>query len=180
MDQKIMDCFANPIKCKLLLEIYASGQTTAKRLSELYSDIPQATLYRYLKRMTDEGILKIVGENPIRGTVEKTYALAVPLGEGIEDIVSSNSGEAFMLLFMNYMLGLVKQFQEYCKRSDIDIMKDHPAFTMAPVYATNEELEAAVGEFARIIEPLHHNPPAPGRKLRTIGLIVTPPETYNE
>ena len=111
MDQKIMDCFANPIKCKLLLEIYASGQTTAKRLSELYSDIPQATLYRYLKRMTDEGILKIVGENPIRGTVEKTYALAIPLGEGIEDIVSSNSGEAFMLLFMNYMRGLVKQFQ---------------------------------------------------------------------
>ena len=59
-------------------------------------------------------------------------------------------------------------------------MEDHPAFTMAPVYATNEELEAAVREFARIIEPLHHNPPAPGRRLRTIGLIVTPPETYNE
>lgn len=62
----------------------------------------------------------------------------IPLGEGIEDIVSSNSGEAFMLLFMNSMLGLVKQFQEYCKRPDIDIMKVHPAFTMAPVYSTYE------------------------------------------
>ena len=82
MDQKIMDCFANPIKCKLLLEIYASGQTTAKRLSELYSDIPQATLYRYLKRMTDEGILKIVGENPIRGLWRRPMPWLSPWAKG--------------------------------------------------------------------------------------------------
>ena len=60
MDKKLMECLTNPVKCKLLLEIYSSGHSTAKQLADIYNDIPQATLYRYLKRMTDDGILKIV------------------------------------------------------------------------------------------------------------------------
>ena len=180
MEQKMMDCFTNPVKCKILLEIHSSGRTTAKHLSELYSDIPQATLYRYLKRMIADGILKIVEENQVRGTVEKTYALTAPLGEGLQDIVDTNSGEALMLIFMNYMLGFVKQFQEYCRRPEIDIMEDKLAFSLAPVYATDEELEAAMLEYAAMIQKLLGNPPATGRKLRTLGIIVSPPETYEE
>lgn len=180
MDQKVMDCFANPVKCKLLLEIYSSGRATAKQLSEKYSDIPQATLYRYLKRMAGDGILKIVEENQIRGTIEKTYALAAEIGEVEESMLDENSGEAFMHLFMNYVLGFVKQFQEYCKRPDIHILEDRPSFTLAPVYTTDEELESAMQSYAEILGKLHSNGSAPGRKLRTIGLIVTPPENYKE
>lgn len=43
----------------------ASGEVTAKYLAEKCSDIPQTTLYRNLKRMTDDGLLKIVNETPI-------------------------------------------------------------------------------------------------------------------
>ncbi len=50
MTDKLMECFTNPVKCKLLLEIRSQGQTTAKHLAETYTDIPQATLYRNLKK----------------------------------------------------------------------------------------------------------------------------------
>lgn len=180
MDKRIMDCFTNPTKCKLLLEIYSSGRATAKQLSEKYSDIPQATLYRYLKRMTDEGILKIAEENQVRGTIEKTYAMGIQLNDEIQGSMESNPGEGLMLMFMNYMMGFMKQFQEYCKRPDIDIQRDMPCFSLAPVYVTNEELEAAMMEFGKTMQGLLANQPAPGRKLRTIGLMVTPPETYSK
>lgn len=55
MEQNVMDCFTHPIKCKLLLELYSAGKATAKQLAETYNDIPQATLYRHLKRMTNDG-----------------------------------------------------------------------------------------------------------------------------
>ncbi len=42
MTDKIMECITNPIKCKLLLEIYSQGQATAKHLSDTLGDIPQA------------------------------------------------------------------------------------------------------------------------------------------
>lgn len=178
MDKNLMNCFTNPVKCKLLLEIYKSGRATAKQLSEKYYDIPQATLYRYLKRMTDEGILKIVEENQIRGTIEKTYALAVQLNDEIKGSMDTNLGDALMLMFMDYMMGFMKQFQDYCKRPDIDIKNDMPCFSLAPIYATNEELGAAMMDFGKTIQVLLANQPSPARKLRTIGIMVTPPKTY--
>lgn len=176
MDKKIMDCLTNPIKCKLLLEIYASGQVTAKHLAEIYNDIPQATLYRYLKRMTSDGILKVVEENQIRGTVEKTYSLAVDLKAGSTVEIVKYSGEAYMQMFVQYMLGFLKQFQDYCNEPDINIVEDQSGFSLAPIYLTNDELVSVVKKIAEILTPLRENKPAKDRKLRTIGIIVSPPQ----
>ena len=96
MTDKIMECITNPAKCKLLLEIYSQGQATAKHLSDTFGDIPQATLYRNLKKMLNDGILKVVDETQIRGTVEKTYAPAFNLNEDFESILAENSGTLYM------------------------------------------------------------------------------------
>lgn len=178
MKQEIMDCFTNPVKCKIFLEINAVGQMTAKQIAEKYEDIPSATLYRYLKRMTKDGILKVIEENQIRGTVEKTYALAIDFNDGVREMVESNSGEAYLQLFMQYISGFIKQFQDYSVRPDIDIANDLSGFSLAPIYATNEEMETAMKKYVEIFEPLRSNSPAPGKKLRTIGLIISPPETF--
>jgi len=157
MEQKIMDCFTHPIKCKLLLELYSAGKATAKQLAEIYNDIPQATLYRYLKRMTNDGILKVVEENQVRGTIEKTYAVAIDLDSSGQELIGANAGDAYMQMFMQYVFGFIKQFQAYCKKSDIDIPKDQSGFSLAPIYATDEELASAIDEYAKIIQPLYKN-----------------------
>ena len=79
MNKIILEIVKNPVKCKLLLEFLNCEQTTAKHLSETFSDIPPATLYRYLKKMTTDGVLKIVYQTQVRGAMEKTYALAIDL-----------------------------------------------------------------------------------------------------
>jgi len=180
MEQKVMDCFTHPIKCKLLLELYSAGKATAKQLAEIYNDIPQATLYRYLKRMTNDGILKVVEENQVRGTLEKTYAVAIDLDSSGQELFGENAGDAYMQMFMQYVFGFMKQFQEYCKKPDINILKDQSSFTLAPIYANDEELASAMAEYAKIIQPLYKNQPMPDRKLRTLGLIISPPENYSK
>ena len=44
MNKIIMEIVKHPVKCKLLLEFLKCEQTTAKHLSETFSDIPPATL----------------------------------------------------------------------------------------------------------------------------------------
>ena len=100
MDKKIMDVLTNPIKCKLFLEIQNCGETTAKHLSETFSDIPPATLYRYLKRMTNDKVLKIVNQTQVRGALERTYAIDIDMTKDFKEILDSNSGEAYMQSFM--------------------------------------------------------------------------------
>ncbi|WP_117169892.1 helix-turn-helix domain-containing protein [Paraliobacillus sediminis] len=180
MDQKVMDCFTHPVKCKLLLELHTAEKATAKQLAEIYNDIPQATLYRYLKRMTNDGILKVVEENQVRGTIEKTYAVAIKLDISGEELTGPNAGDAYIQMFTQYVFSFIKRFQEYYKNPDIDIQKDQSGFSLAPIYATEEELALAIEEYAKIIQPLYKNRPKSDRKLRNVGLIISPPENHNK
>ncbi len=177
LNLKIMECVSNPIKCQLLIEILKSGETTAKRLAEKCADIPQTTLYRNLKRMTEDGILNVVSETQIRGTVEKTYAATFDLNDA-NTMIGENSGKMYMQMFLQYILTFAKQFQTYCDAPGIDIQNDKSGFSLSHVYLTDEELENAVAAISKILTPLQNNRSAPDRKLRTIGVIISP-EQHN-
>lgn len=176
MTDKLMECITNPVKCKLLLEIYSRKQATAKQLASIHSDIPQATLYRNLKKMLSDGILKVANETQVRGTVEKTYEIAFDLKSDLDAIPEKNSGELYMRAFMQYIMGFASQFQQYCQSSNINIKKDMSGFSLSPMYLSDEELLEMVTKISAILNAAGGNTPNAGRKLRTIGLIITPPE----
>lgn len=175
MNKHIIEVAKHPVKCKLLLEILSCEQTTAKHLSETFSDIPPATLYRYLKKMTADGILKIVSQTQVRGAIERTYSLAIDLKREMGDMLDNNSGEAYMQAFFQYMVGFVEQFQEYCKREDIDIKKDKSGFSLAPLYLSDKELDDFMKSYSQIVEKYRNNTPQKDKKLRSIGIIIAPP-----
>lgn len=174
MTDKLMDCISNPVKCKLLLEIYSQGQATAKHLSDTYNDIPQATLYRNLKKMLNDGILKVIEETQIRGTVEKTYALAFNINDNFEKVLDKNSGALYMQLFMQYIMAFAKQFQQYCQSPNINIKEDMTGFSLLHLYLSDEELTDLVKSISDIINTKKNNEPSTERKMRTIGVIVSP------
>ena len=176
MTDKLMDCITNPVKCKLLLEIHSQGKATAKHLADIYNDIPQATLYRHLKKMLSDGILQVIEETQVRGTVEKTYALAFNINSDMKKMMEENSGELYMQYFMQYIIGFAKQFQQYCQSPDINIQKDMTGFSLSPLYLSDEELTALVTGISQIIDTVKNNEPKPDRKLRTIGIIISPEE----
>lgn len=180
MTNKLMDCITNPVKCKLLLEIHSQGKATARHLADIYNDIPQATLYRHLKKMLGDGILQVVEETQIRGTVEKTYALAFNISDNMETLLEKNSGELYMQYFMQYIFGFAKQFQEYCQSPDINIKKDMTGFSLSPLYLSDEELTSLITGISQLINTVKNNEPKPERKLRTIGVIVSPAENVDE
>ena len=179
LNEKIMECISNPAKSRLLIEIMRRGKVTAKYLAENCVDIPQTTLYRYLKRMTDDGLLKIVGETPIRGTVEKTYALTFDPSDP-PSVLGQNSGAMYMQMFFQYFLTFAKIFQDYCDTPGIDIKKDRSGLSLSHVYLTDEELEKVAADMAQILYPLQENKPKPERKLRTVGLIISPEHKADE
>ena len=179
LNEKIMECVSNPAKSRLMIEIMRRGKVTAKYLAEKCVDIPQTTLYRYLKRMTDDGLLKIVGETPIRGTVEKTYALTFDPSDP-PSVLGQNSGSMYMQMFFQYFLTFAKIFQDYCDTPGIDIKKDRSGLSLSHVYLTDEELEKVAADMAQILYPLQENKPKPERKLRTVGLIISPEHKTGE
>lgn len=175
MNEKIAACFANPIQCKLLIEILDKGRATPKQLAETLGDIAHATLYRHLKKMTADGILQIVEENKIRGTVEKVYAVVDDLLEDIKRMVVENNGQAYMMLFNQFIVGLTEEFRAYTAQPEIDLLGDGSGFNTSPIYATRSELESAITEINSILLRLMQNSKNPDRKLHSIAVIITPP-----
>lgn len=180
MTDKLMNCITNPVKCRLLLEIHSRGKATAKQLADMYHDIPQATLYRHLKKMWSDGILQVVEETQVRGTIERTYALAFDISDNMETMLEKNSGELYMQYFMQYIFGFAKQFQEYCQSPDIHIKEDMTGFSLSPLYLSDEELTSLIAGISQIINTVKDNKPGPDRKLRTIGVIVSPAENTDK
>ncbi|MDF2524650.1 MAG: DNA-binding protein [Clostridiales bacterium] len=176
MNDKFMECVTNPIKSRILYEISSKGEVTAKQLAEIHSDIPHATLYRYLRKMTADNILKVVKENQIRGTVEKVYAIVDDLLVDIKKMLDENNGQAYMMLFSNFIIGLMEEFKGYTSHADINLLEDGSGFNTTSIYATTGELQSAMIEIIKILTPLAQNEKTPERSLHSIAIITTPPK----
>ncbi len=178
MNDKIMDYLVNPVTNKLLVELHFKEQATTKELSEICNDIPQATLYRYLNRLLKDGMIKVVAENEVRGTIEKVYTLNVDLAKTTEEIKSSNDGEKLMYIVNTGIINILAEFREYIAKGNFDLRNDGITFAVSSFYASDEEYQEMMKKMGSIIQDVSGNKVTPQRKLRSLNLIITPPREY--
>ena len=176
MNNKIIENFANPTRLKIFLEIYTGEKLTAKKLLEKLPEVSQPTLYRHIKAMLEDGVIEVSGEKRIRGVVEKSYSAKLDWAADIERIVTENDGPGYMKVFLQYISGIVGEYNAYCQSDNVDIIRDGAGFTIAPICATDEELQNAMIQIGEIIQPLLTQEQTKGRKLRNLCIITTPPK----
>lgn len=173
--ESVIKYLTNPVTSKILLEIELHKEITAKQLNKKYSDIPQATLYRYLKRMCNDEVIKVIYENKVRGTYEKVYSLAPGYTNNLTDVLDGDYGAPYLKFFMQFAKGLIKEFQDYAAKDSEKKNGDGSGFFINPIYATDEELLTFHKQIMQIFEELENNAHTPERKLRNAAFIITPP-----
>ena len=176
MNPNIIEHFTNPTRAKIFFEIHTGRQLTAKMLLEKLPEISQPTLYRHIKAMLDDGVIEVTAEKRVRGVVEKSYSTKLDWTADIERIVTENDGPGYMQLFLQYIAGVVGEYRAYCESGNVDIVNDGAGFTIAPLCATDEEMQEAMVKIGEILQPLLTNEKTPGRKLRNLCMITTPPK----
>ena len=175
MSTNLVEYLTNPVKVKLISEIDKQKKTTAKQLAKAVPQIPQATLYRYLKKMVDAEIIAVVEENQVRNVKEKVYSLVFDFDAKIKEMVNDKSGKGYLTLFQQFSNGLIYEFQKYIDDGDIDILNDGSGFRIMTFDATKSELEELAKKINEIVEPYHEQEPTPERKLRNLAIVYTPP-----
>ena len=66
----IVEIVMNPARQRIFQYLLIHETGTVKEMRKALPDIPSASLYRHVKILLDNGILTVVEENRIRGTVE--------------------------------------------------------------------------------------------------------------
>jgi DNA-binding transcriptional ArsR family regulator len=160
----IAKVIANTDRLRIVQHLATHAQAAAAEIRQALADIPQTTLYRHLKLLEESGILTVVQENRIRGTVEKVYALNVQkLGE-------LPPGETISMM----LLSLVSDFGRYFAEEANDPMKDILFLRTVMMYMTDEEFVEMLTEIGAAITKRLDFQPGEGRKLRRLTTISSP------
>ena len=170
-----MGCLTNPIKNRLLMAIKDRERATTKELAEVATQLPQTTLYRYLKKMVDDGLIKVIDENRIRNVNEKVYGMAIDFEAELEIISKDPSSVASAVQIRHFVNGLVDEFERNLPEGEINPLRDGYGFFIAPIHVSCEEATELVNKIIEVIKPYENNELTPNRHLQSWAMVLTPP-----
>lgn len=168
------DLILHPVRMRIIMAL-AGEQMTARQIAALLPDVAPATLYRHLNTLTEGGILAVVEQHPVRGTVEKVYALASPQAAHLSQAdTASMDTEGLMHLFTAFVVTLLGDFSRYLGQANINLAKDGVGFHKYPLYLNDEEFMAFGKRLNELMVPFLENSPSPDRRRRLFSLILMP------
>jgi DNA-binding transcriptional ArsR family regulator len=168
------DLNLHPVRMRLLATL-ARRQLTARQLSELLPDIPQATLYHHLGLLTRAGLLRVVSERRVRGTVEKLYAFVDDNAFLGPAELANASPDDHLRYFTIFATTLIGDFARYLQQNaSADLSAEGVGYGETPFYLSDEEYAQAAAALSQALQPFLSNEPAPHRRRRLLAIITFP------
>jgi DNA-binding transcriptional ArsR family regulator len=174
--KELLEDMLHPVRMRILMALTGSQGMTPLQISEALNDVPQATLYRHVNRLFKAGLLTVVDERPVRGTLEKVYALnrAAPTRLGNEAFAGL-SKEDHLRYFTAFTVNLIDEFSRYLQHSSqVDLAADGVGYHQLGLFLSDEELAAFSQALNQALLPFIHNPDAPDRQKRLFTTILMP------
>lgn len=162
----------HPVRWRIL-RASASGSVTAQQLASALPDVPQATLYRHLNVLVGAGLLQVIEERKVRGTVERVYSLA-ERGDDISDEVIGLDAEEHMRLFGAFVSMLLSDYARYLDQGNVDLYRDGVGYRQRQLHLTHDEFVSMATELRDLVERYAAYGPGPGRVPRLLTTILMP------
>ena len=155
----------NPVRQRIFQYLLVHETGTVKEIRKALPDVPSASLYRHMKILTEAGILSVIGENRIRGTVESIYQLNKSALE-----IDDEDGVAVQTA----LLGICASFAKYFSGASSDPRKDMLLMTTCTLTLNDGEFMNFLSEINQVAVKYMDTPVKEGSKTRQITLISAP------
>lgn len=167
------DLLLHPIRLRIVQALVGRPMKPLELLDHL-GDVPQASLYRHIKQLESGGVLEVIDERPVRGGVERTYAVveaAVQLGA---DDLAGTTAEDHLRYFSTFLGALMADFAAYLERSDVDLATDRVGYRQVPLWLSDDEFDELASEMGEAVRRRLGNGPDAQRRRRLLTTIVMP------
>jgi DNA-binding transcriptional ArsR family regulator len=149
-------------------------------LKDHLGDVAQASLYRHLGQLESGGLIEVVGQRPVRGGVERTYAVvADSVSLGPAELEGADADE-HLRFFATFLGTLLSDFAAYVQHSDLEFLADRVGYRQVPLWLTDEEFDQMAGALSAAVEDRLEHGPGPGRRRRLLTTIVMPDDRATE
>ncbi len=132
-----IDLILHPVRMRIILAI-ANRVLTTQQIADLLPDIAQTTLYRHINLLLEGGILRVVRESQVRGTVERELALVEGAGRIDIETSASMTPQQQEQIFTTFIAMLLANF----RRSQAQLPEGLPPalYNQQRLYLTPAEL----------------------------------------
>ena len=169
-----VDLLLHPVRIRIIQALLDGSTLTTKQLMAQLTDVPSASLYRHIATLTDAGVLMVVGETPVRGTIERAYALHLPRAGVGSDEARQLGIEDHRRAFAAYVATLLADFDRYLDGPDPDPVADGVSFTQVALWLSDDELTALDRQLAETLSSLRTNRAGAGRTKRLLSTVLMP------
>jgi hypothetical protein len=168
------DLLLHPVRLRIWQAFMGDRALTTTKLKEELPDVPVATLYRQVARLVDGGVLNIVDEHRVRGSLERTYVLRNHASTIGFDELEKMTPDEHRRAFMGFVAGLLSDFDRYVEQQDVDYLRDRVGYRMAAMWLDDAELDELIREIIRITQPRLGNTPRSGRRRHILATVMMP------
>jgi DNA-binding transcriptional ArsR family regulator len=166
----------HPIRLQIITA-FSNRQMTAKELAEIIPNVPLTTLYRHINALVDGGLLQITSETQVRGTVERTYALAARPSLNADDLRGMKKQD-YQQAFMIYLSSLMSITQRYLDHKgddeEFNPLADGMDLSLGTLNLSDKEFQDLNRRILDLLLSCADNPPGVGRKPRTFTYLFIP------
>jgi DNA-binding transcriptional ArsR family regulator len=177
MSMASADLLLHPLRLRIVQTFLGNRQLTTGQLLAEIEGVPPATLYRQVATLAKAGVLSVVGERQIRGTVERTYTLSVQDAQLTDEDLASMTPEDHRHALMAFLAGLLADMDRYIDSGDVDLTRDGAGYRTIGLWLTRDELTAMVTEIGAAVQARAGNQAAPGRTRRMLTTVLIPAPT---
>ena len=168
------DLLLHPVRLRIVQAFLGDRALTTAELASELGDVPHASLYRHVALLTKAGVLHVVAERRVRAVVERTYMLRPLAAQVLPDEVAAMTPEQHLAAFMAYVAAMLADVERYLMTGTPDPERDGAAYRMAAMWLTDAELADLGRDLQRVFLPRLANPPATGRRRRTLYSVLVP------
>lgn len=168
------DLLLHPVRMRILQSLFDADPLTTAQLRDRLPDIAPATMYRHIAALADAGVLEIVSEKRIRGTVERSYRVRPE--EAVVDPAAraAMTREDHQRAFTTFAASLMADFDRYLTKENANPTADGVVYRQAAVWLTDEEFAAMVEEIEKAVVSRMGHARDEDRTRRVVSLVVVP------
>jgi DNA-binding transcriptional ArsR family regulator len=165
----------HPVRIRVIQALFGEQGLTARQLQSATGVASLATLYRHLKHLASAEIIAVVEERPVRGTLEKVYAIANQSAVRFQPDEWQQIAPEDQLRYFNTLVGsLLNDFGRYLAQPHFDRGADGVLTRQAALNLTDDEAKQLAETLREALAPYVQHAPDSIRRRRVLTTILLP------
>ena len=169
-----VELLLHPVRLRIVHAMSGGRIRTTSELCMQLPDISKATVYRHVSLLADAHVLEVVGEQRVRGAMERQYQLSQTRITIDADMAAAMATGDHRRGFVAAMAGLLAEFSAYLDQDQADPVADLVSYRQAVLWLSRDELVEMVTEMRKVLLSRLSNRQTADRTPHLLGLTLFP------